>query len=85
MEKFKTELISVHNKECDAYCLLKNVSDFPKAEVYFFEYRSEEHPGVIVMEYLDKAITTGLFRSVTAQQCLNVAKHFGTFQVNFNN
>lgn len=70
-----------HNHECDAYRLIENVKNFPRPEIYLLEYKDEQHSGVIAMEYMEKATTTGLYRSATAQQCLNVAKSFGIFQV----
>lgn len=79
--KFFEEFALTHNKECDAYNLIQNVKNFPKAEVFYSEYKGEKTPGVIVMEYLEKATTIGMFRSVTTQQCLNVARHLGTLQV----
>jgi hypothetical protein len=76
-------LFTIHNRECDAYTLIKDVKEVPKPEVYYLEYRTESQPGVIVMEYLDKATTIGMYRSVTVQQCLNMARHLGTLQVLF--
>lgn len=76
------ELRGAHNKECDAYNLFKNITNFPLPEVYYVEHISAGHPGVIVLEDLShKATTIGLFRSATKQHCLNVARHLGTFQV----
>lgn len=80
------ELKDTHNKECEAYQLIENVKDFPKVKTFYLEKSGEKKPGVIVMEDLSKKATTiGLFRSVTQQHCLNVARHFGNFQVNIQN
>jgi hypothetical protein len=76
------ELKFTHNKECEAYELIKDIKHFPKPETYYFEKISENSDGIIVMQDLSQIATTnGLFKSATVQQCLNLAKHFGNFQV----
>lgn len=81
MDKLTESLKNAHNRECDAYELIKNVN-FPKPEVYYLERRAENTNGIIAMEdFTGKATTVGIFRSLTVQQCLNAAKQFGAFQV----
>ncbi|KAI6170774.1 hypothetical protein M3Y97_01110100 [Aphelenchoides bicaudatus] len=85
LESFKRLFESAHNRECEAYNLIKSVPNFPKAEVYHVEYQSEAQPGALFLEDLTgKATPLGRFRSVTTQQYLNVAKHFGVFQAYMN-
>lgn len=35
-----------HEKECEAYDFIKNIKNFPKAEIYYIEKTSELSPGV---------------------------------------
>lgn len=41
-----------HDKECEAYDLIKDIKDFPKAETYYIQKIGENSPGIIVMEVL---------------------------------
>jgi len=65
--------------------LIENITNFPKVETYYVEYapigEKGSAPGVIMMEDLSQTATTiGIFRSVTTQHCLNLARHLGNFQ-----
>jgi hypothetical protein len=81
-KEFLAKILVVHNVECDAYNLLKDIRDFPLAEIYYSLKGDEHTNGVIIMEDLSVGyITMGIFQSVTAEHCLAVAKHFADFQV----
>lgn len=76
------EILTLHNIECDAYELMWGIKDFPLAEIYYLKKADEHTNGVILMEDLSEQCTTlGMFRTVTAEHCLEVAKSFADFQV----
>jgi hypothetical protein len=39
-----------HDKECEAYALIKDIQNFPTPEIYYIQKISKDAPGVIVME-----------------------------------
>jgi hypothetical protein len=72
----------MHNGECDAYELIKDLKNFPIPKVYFVERSDETHPGLIVMNDLSgKGASLGVFYTATQQQCFNIARHMADFQV----
>lgn len=76
------KILTIHNVECDAYDLIKDIKNFPLPEIYYVEKANENTNGIIMMEDLSEECTVmGSLRSVTAELCLEVARHFADFQV----
>jgi hypothetical protein len=83
-EQMLTEVLYLHNVECDSYELMHNIRDFPLPQVYFLQKATDEQTGVIMMEDLSEtAIVTGFFRSITPELCLNFARHLADLQTYF--
>ncbi|KAI6174415.1 hypothetical protein M3Y98_01187600 [Aphelenchoides besseyi] len=75
------EIKHLHCVECEVYGLLKDITDYPLAEVYYTEKSNEKTNGIIVMEDLsERATTFGIYTSITTGQCLNFARHLADFQ-----
>lgn len=71
----------MHNSECEAYDLMKDLKKFPLPKIYHLERRTKENQGLIVMEDLSaKGASLGIFFSVTQEQCFNLARHIADFQ-----
>lgn len=83
-EQLLTEILYLHNVECDAYSLMSDLKNFPFPQIYHLQKAIDQQTGVILMEdFSEIAVVTGLFRSVTPGLCLNFARHFADFQAYF--
>ncbi|KAI6197767.1 hypothetical protein M3Y94_01263800 [Aphelenchoides besseyi] len=75
------EIKRCHSIECEAYELLKDITDYPLAEVYYSEKSNDKAKDIIVMQDLSESATTfGIYTSITTGQCLNFARHLADFQ-----
>jgi hypothetical protein len=82
-DKLLAEILYLHNVECDAYTLMRNIQTFPIPHIYYTQ-KAEDNKcnGAIMMEDLSsQCITAGIFITMREQHCLNVAGHFADFQV----
>lgn len=80
-ERVLNEILYLHNVECDAYKMMKNLHGFPRPDIYYLQKAENGQVGVIMMQDLSKIGTPiGIFRSVTVEHCLNFARHLADFQ-----
>ncbi|KAI6171876.1 hypothetical protein M3Y98_00910900 [Aphelenchoides besseyi] len=81
-KNFHNALVHSHNVECDMYELLKEIRDFPLAEVYYIQHNTGNSNGLLVMEDLcDRTESLALNTSPTSAHCFNIARHVAQFQV----
>lgn len=75
----------MHNTECAAYEIIREMNDFPAPEIYYLEIRTPESQGMIMMEDLSRnGISFGILLSVTQEHCFNLARHIADFQAYVN-
>ncbi|KAI6193535.1 hypothetical protein M3Y96_01028300 [Aphelenchoides besseyi] len=80
-KNFHNALVHSHNVECDMYELLKEIRDFPLAEVYYIQHNTGNSNGLLVMEDLcDRTESLALNTSPTSAHCFNIARHVAQFQ-----
>ncbi|CAD5220438.1 unnamed protein product [Bursaphelenchus okinawaensis] len=88
IEKMNDFILESHNVECDAIAMVSKFKNFPSPKLYYAEKSNQGRdcglpgktsPGIIIMAAVDGA-SIGAIKSVTVQQCLNVARDFAILQ-----